>query len=393
MANKKRQRQRARKTANPYSPSPAENPYSAPAHVPGTSNDAPTPDQVVPGMGDDQGDGTPPGQFPNAGRNGTAMATLNKVALHCFGCGAEGWVGLDKIARIGEGGKQLTCQVCKSTDLDVLDRDPVVSARQLLAMQRQAIWPQSTPSPTYRECAECGQETSNTSGLCSKCRKSYEDEAEENERGSKESSLRTQRLAGLVTAVQTPEQGAQDGEAAFRAGQPRVVPYPDEDTPVGGGWAEYAKAWYRAWDKANLAAPVEASRRTAAQRCDNCGHTIKSNVPNERGWECPKCHQGSMQDTKESVRIVDHSHTFTSGFSSVHHQAYSEPPMGHLTSNPTADEIMAKVEAIPLPIKRLPPQQQAAAAQVVEAVMETNPGLALARAWRIAYKTVTGLES
>lgn len=259
------------------------------------------------------------------------MATLNKVALHCFGCGAEGWVGLDKIARIGEGGKQLTCQVCKSTDLDVLDRDPVVSARQLLAMQRQAIWPQSTPSPTYRECAECGQETSNTSGLCSKCRKSYEDEAEENERGSKESSLRTQRLAGLLV--------------------------------------------------------------TAAQRCDNCGHTIKSNVPNERGWECPKCHQGSMQDTKESVRIVDHSHTFTSGFSSVHHQAYSEPPMGHLTSNPTADEIMAKVEAIPLPIKRLPPQQQAAAAQVVEAVMETNPGLALARAWRIAYKTVTGLES
>ena len=142
MANQKRQRQRARKTANPYGSNPAENPYAttpgATQQVPGTSNAGPTPDQAVPGMKDDMGDGTPPG-MSNAGRNGQAMA--NKVALHCFGCGAEGYVGLDKVARIGEDGKQLTCQVCKSTDLDVLDREPVVSARQREAMQRQAIWP------------------------------------------------------------------------------------------------------------------------------------------------------------------------------------------------------------------------------------------------------------
>lgn len=373
MANQKRQRQRARKTANPYGTSPAENPYAtapgATQQVPGTSNAGPTPDQATPGMKDDMGDGTPPGKS-NAGMNGQAMA--NKVALHCFGCGAEGWVGLDKVARIGEDGKQLTCQVCKSTDLDVLDRDPVVSARQLLAMQRQAIWPQPIPSPTYRECAECGEETSNTSGLCSKCRKSYEDEAEENERESKESSLRTQRLAGLLV--------------------------------------------------------------TAAQRCDNCGHTIKSNVPNEQGWECPKCHQGSMQDTKESAHTAADTKTCEqchakpaegyamgpksgdwggnycascaeklgwplepyqkeSALGAAYHQAFSEPPMGHLTSNPTPEEIMAKADAIPLPIKRLPPRQQQQTAQVVSAILGTNPGLNRTLAWKVAFRTVTGLDA
>lgn len=252
----------------------------------------------------------------NAGRNGQAMA--NKVALHCFGCGAEGYVGLDKVARIGEDGKQLTCQVCKSTDLDVLDREPVVSARQREAMQRQAIWPQELPSPTYRECAECGKETSNTSGLCDRCRRGYEDEAEENERKSKESSLHIQRVAGLLV--------------------------------------------------------------TAAQRCDNCGHTIKSNVPNEQGWECPKCHEGTMQDVKESAKLPKW------------HQAFSEPPMGHLSPNPTPEEIMAKAEAIPLPIKRLPPRQQQQTAQVVSAILGTNPGLPKAVAWRVAYKTVVGVD-
>lgn len=319
MASKKRARQRARKTANPYGTSPAENPYTttpgATQQVPGTSNAGPTPDQAVPGMKDDMGDGTPPG-MSNAGRNGQAMA--NKVALHCFGCGAEGYVGLDKVARIGEDGKQLTCQVCKSTDLDVLDREPVVSARQREAMQRQAIWPQELPSPTYRECAECGKETSNTSGLCDRCRRGYEDEAEENERKSKESSLHIQRVAGLLV--------------------------------------------------------------TAAQRCDNCGHTIKSNVPNEQGWECPKCHEGTMQDVKESAKLPKW------------HQAFSEPPMGHLSPNPTPEEIMAKAEAIPLPIKRLPPRQQQQTAQVVSAILGTNPGLPKAVAWRVAYKTVVGVD-
>ena len=87
MANKKRQRQRARKTANPYSPSPAENPYSAPAHVPGTTIDAPTPDQVVPGMGDDQGDGTQPSvSLP---RSGTGQRS-GGVAMQSSGLGGAG---------------------------------------------------------------------------------------------------------------------------------------------------------------------------------------------------------------------------------------------------------------------------------------------------------------
>ena len=341
---------------------------------------------------------------PNAGRNGQAIA--NKVALHCFGCGAEGWVGLDKVARIGEDGKQLTCQVCKSTDLDVLDRDPVVSARQRQAMQRQAIWPQEQPpAAPYKPCAECGKDTQNSSGLCDRCRKSYEDE-------SKESSLHARRVARLVQAA-------------------------------------------------------------TAQRCDNCGHTIRSNVPNEQGWECPKCHEGTMQDVKESAHkqagpydtkfqpgdmvgyryspgdaVIYTNWNGAEGRATVvadpadgmpndafvqirtedgdeyprnrreltpagtrawedaerarrrggaklpkWHQAFSEPPMGHLSPNPTPEEIMAKAEAIPLPIKRLPPRQQQQTAQVVSAIMGNNPGLNRVTAWKVAYKTVTGLEA
>jgi len=282
-AKNRRQRQAARKVANPYGTSPAENPYS---DAPGATQKVPTADQAAPGMQDDQGDGNP-SVDPNAGRNGTAMATLNKVAIRCFGCGIEGWVGLDKIARIGEGGKQLTCQVCKSTDLDLLDREPVTRTAK----------------------AEHGSLANRWVATADK------------------SLLHHQRVARRMAKT-----------GAF--------------LPVG-----------------------KMIQVIGAQKCDSCGHTIKSNVPNEQGWECPKCHEGTMQDTHEGAKV-----------------AFSEPPMGHLVSNPTPEEIMAKADAIPLPIKRLPPRQQQEVAQVVSAILGTNPGLNRTVAWKVGFKTVTGLE-
>jgi len=51
-----------------------------------------------------------------------------------------------------------------------------------------------------------------------------------------------------------------DGRAAFARGERRVCPIaPASGRVVGAddGWVEQVRAWYRGWDDANLAAPVE----------------------------------------------------------------------------------------------------------------------------------------
>lgn len=63
------------------------------------------------------------------------------------------------------------------------------------------------------------------------------------------------RDAARRTAKSASE-GESDGAAAFRAGQPRIAPFAEDGTDVGSGYADYARGWYRGWDRANLAEPV-----------------------------------------------------------------------------------------------------------------------------------------
>lgn len=49
----------------------------------------------------------------------------------------------------------------------------------------------------------------------------------------------------------------EEGKAAFAKGEPRVPPPPPEDNPVGGPWADNARAWLLGWDRGNLDAVLE----------------------------------------------------------------------------------------------------------------------------------------
>ena len=64
----------------------------------------------------------------------------------------------------------------------------------------------------------------------------------------------------MTTPTFTTEAAEAEGRAAFARGDRRVCPIaPAPDRAVGAddGWAEQARAWYRGWDAANLAAPVD----------------------------------------------------------------------------------------------------------------------------------------
>lgn len=425
MASTKRARQRARKLANDYAP--ANNPYSAPASPtpepmssPGT---APAPATTELGMADDMGDGKPPADTmmdPGAGRNGQAMAA--RVGVHCFGCGAEDWVALAKVARIGEDGKVLRCILCRSTDLDVLDRDPRMSAHQRQAMQATAasVWSEEVHRlEVYPGLTEDKLIYSTVVG-------DYE-------------LIVVNSLGGWIWSVYGTATGTEvatgstTSRAAAQTAAEAAVP-----TETVGQMSMFARL------QARVAKLVTAK----TQRCDVCGHTVRS-APDEQGWECPVCHEGTMQDVAEKeaklAAVIDWGGDIneligtgpngeyvyvgpaeeggmfwyvqgdnlyaegdcasldegqaaaeaalggsaTDQMSLFAKRAFSEPPMDHLHA-PSVEEIMAKVEAIPLPIKRLPPKQQTEAAQVVGTVLSTNPGLSLAQAWRLAHKAVMG---
>lgn len=116
-----------RRRANPYLPG-AGNPYSVgqPRRDPIVQN----PEDLQHGLPDDMGDGdvaspavTEPRVQPNGApapgsSSNQPYGTGSAVAVKCMACGLSGPVRLSTLARVGEGGKVLTCK-CGSTDLDV----------------------------------------------------------------------------------------------------------------------------------------------------------------------------------------------------------------------------------------------------------------------------------
>lgn len=487
MASSKRQRQKTRKVANDYATSGGStntNPYVVRSEDPAASS-APTPDQVVPGMGDDMGDGTPPAEFPNAGRNGTAMAS--RVALACFGCGAEAWVPMGRVAQVGIDGQVLTCGICKSSDLDVLDGEPNLARTSALVAHHLASaggerdfaqgWSDDAKHPIMAQVRK---------------RKGWQAHDEDDARldfggiscwvqqysGNDKIRLEITH-SGQNVSGQLPNGGYYaSAKSAFDAAERYVKKYYpsfadnlDPSVEVYYAGDDERNRWQRRPLASRVAQLLQVTAKS--QRCDVCGHTVRS-APDEQGWDCPICHEGTMQDVteRESARRTaavswggderemigegpkgeylyvgpseegglmwyvqgdnyadgdcttlaegmvaaeqalggpadDQMSMFArralssfvtdliqvgAGISDLTKVAFSDLPMDHLTANPSTEEIMARVEAIPLPIKRLPPGQIVQAQTVAATVLRSNPGLDLAKAWKLAYATVTGQE-
>jgi hypothetical protein len=106
---------RRRATTNPYTTD--ANPYMVEPAPRGTPAD----EQM--GLPDDMGDGfVPPPEEEQ-------LMSEGKVALKCMACGQQGEVALSTLAKVGSGGRALTCR-CGSTDLDVDENPPRRKAKK-----------------------------------------------------------------------------------------------------------------------------------------------------------------------------------------------------------------------------------------------------------------------
>jgi len=405
MPSAKRSRQRTQRRANAYMGT--DNPYTvqqAPA-----AQDASN--QRVPyGMADDTGDGTPPVpqelMDPNAGQNGQAQSSRARaVGVMCCACGTRGRVGLDKIARIGEGGKFLRCTACGSYDLDVADEVRVAS---------KPVHKQSARIPVNDSYAVVGEEgdyqiveqfgdyritkkrfkkledakkraedmhrqrTSSRKQAAKMDRPSgvtgfsqilqwyvdnarYSNNPAENtyeyatvayglsravSRGRSEfyhaaQAMSPDAVCDLVEKLYDLKEAGQMGDGSIWDVERYIYKHPElllsdggRRTDTGGDQGQLFLG--------NLSERVASLVRVATtQRCDVCGHTVRS-APDEQGWECPVCHEGTMQDVIDSQGAT------------------------------TRTMARAKFQ------------------QVLDEILYTNPGLDLALARRVAAKTLHG---
>lgn len=377
MGSSKRQRQRQRRAnaysdANPYSSKPGTdktNPNGAPQSSPPPLS--PTPDL---GMPDDMGDGTPPQDMRQA------------VSVRCFSCGAQDDVKLSTIAQIGTDGQMLRCK-CGSYDLDVIDdQGDLVSAINALVTQvtelylriHLAHW--NVAGPDFAEYHALFE-------------KIYEDVYDSIDAHAEN----VRKLGGIVTIASIEGFGSEASaqgltldlaarnqqviislqsafDLASEANEQGVANYLAEriDAHQKWQWQLSASEAFVASHKRTRAHVSSMLKSAASQRCDNCGYTVRGLVPDEQGWECPKCKEGTMQDFQRTANVLN------------------IPPMVHYA--PTTDEIMRTVNAIPLPIERRPPNQENDPANklgaLVMTILRDNPGLPSREALLLAYQVV-----
>lgn len=426
MASKKRQRQRLTRAyanaytdGNPYGGSgKPQNPNGAPMAPPPTQ--VSTPDMGQPGMADDMGDGRPP-------------RDIQAVSVRCCACGAEGEVKLSVLAAQDEG-KVLRCRKCGSFDLDLADTVTKTAASDDLIGTINAITTQVTDLYLRIHLAHWNVVGPDFAEYHALFEKIYEDVYDsidahaENVRklggtvslgslggfGSDGSATHltqdlAQRNAEVISSLQSAfdlanaanEQGvanylaeridahqkwqwqltASESVVASRKVRTALLksaaPY-DRCSECGaeqanwGGLCDRCRKGYE--DEAEENERKSKSQHTAAaQRCDNCGHLVRGAVPNEQGWECPVCKQGSMQDVPERTANV-----------------LNLPPLPHYA--PTTNEIMRTVNAVPLPIERRPPNQENEPANrlasLVAHIRNENPGLPMTVAVELAGKAL-----
>jgi hypothetical protein len=176
-----------------------------------------------------------------------------------------------------------------------------------------------------------------------------------------------------ASLAKTAREGDDPFQQAVNKGLMGGKSLPPQNGALLGMWGYYVNV---PGPNGNRSSDVMTEDRDEAARW---GAKLLERWPNGYDWKGDFEAQG-----EEAKRLVR-----TGSITPKQAQVWNLPPMP-IWPPEDAEGIMAQVNAIPLPIQRLPPVQREQAARVFESVLSTNPGLDEGLAWRVAHKTVVG---